>query len=149
MLTSLSKTAKLMTPFVARVSPASASQSGAIRRFNLRKFKFFVSALCKYYILFVVKTITHFIFITPFCSFTCSVNFPQFSYYTLFEWIVYYFHSFVVSTLMINTFLFFAISNLIFAIIYPQNKHTHTLSNKNLYTKHSKYRRIPSQRSHG
>ena len=47
MLTSLSKTAKLMTPFVARVSPASASQSGAIRRFNLRKFKFFVSAPCK------------------------------------------------------------------------------------------------------
>ena len=34
---------------------------------------------------------------------------------------------------MINTFLFFAISNLIFAIIYPQTNTTH-VSNKNLYT---------------
>jgi len=131
MLTSLSKTAKLMTPFVARVSPASASQSGAIRRFNLRKFKFFVSALCKYYIFFCCKnqSLTLFLLLLSVLSLVLLISL-NFLIIHLFEWIVYYFHSFVVSTLMINTFLFFAISNLIFAIIYPQNKHTHVIQQK-------------------
>ena len=98
---------------------------------------------------FVVKTITHFIFITPFCSFTCSVNFPQFSYYTLFEWIVYYFHSFVDSTLMINTFLFFRNIQPHICNYISTKQHTHTRIQQKLIHKYSKYRRIPSQRSHG